>query len=150
MFERIPTEFGADVVEEVDEQSVSPERLERSKRHAHPRQENDRGLTMESTVETHAADRRSSKRQKRLQGGRIVFNNKHSVISCNITDLSESGARLEVGVPIDVPACFELLMVDGSALPSEVVWRKGNRIGVRFVGARKPAPPSERGRNRYD
>lgn len=52
-------------------------------------------------------ERRASSRQRRLHGGKIVFNNNTSSIDCVVRDLSPTGARLEVASPIGIPDWFE-------------------------------------------
>ena len=44
-----------------------------------------------------------------LRAGKIVFNNKSSVIDCMVRNLSPTGACLLVSNVIGVPSTFELL-----------------------------------------
>ena len=51
--------------------------------------------------------------------------------------MSASGARLSVTGSVSAPDTFELVVeVDAIEVPCEVVWRRGQEIGVRFT-----APP---------
>ena len=53
-------------------------------------------------------DRRNSTRKRSLLNGRIVFNNRRSVIECTIRDISETGAKILFSHPTPIPAEFEL------------------------------------------
>jgi hypothetical protein len=79
-------------------------------------------------------NRRASSRQRRLHGGKIVFNNNSSVIYCVVRDLSPKGARLSVFSPIGIPDWFDLRIDrNGACYPSKVAWRSADQIGVVFL-----------------
>jgi hypothetical protein len=85
-------------------------------------------------TESMGDERRASSRQRRLHGGKIVFNNNTSSIDCVVRDLSPTGARLEVASPIGIPDWFDLrINRNGVCYPSKVVWRSANQIGVMFL-----------------
>jgi hypothetical protein len=48
-----------------------------------------------------------------------------------VRNISATGAALDVGSPLGIPAQFTLV-TDGNHLPCRVVWRKEKRIGVTF------------------
>jgi hypothetical protein len=78
-------------------------------------------------------DRRGSRRQRVLKKALILFNDGRSSVGCQILDLSGVGAKL---LPIDVFSCpseFVLKPQSGEHYHCEVVWRRGERIGVRFL-----------------
>lgn len=76
---------------------------------------------------------RSSTRRKQLKGCIIAFNNRHSTLPASVRDISASGARIEAHAA-DVPDTFELIVeLDGLEADCEVMWRKVNLVGVRFV-----------------
>jgi PilZ domain len=54
---------------------------------------------------------------------------------CWILDISDSGARLNIGTQRDVPDFFVLRVTSTDAVrrPCKLVWRKGSEVGVRFV-----------------
>jgi hypothetical protein len=57
---------------------------------------------------------------------------------CVVADISETGARLDVEEPEDVPECFTLFL-GGHGQPRHycrVVWRSDEQIGVQFETAR--------------
>jgi hypothetical protein len=70
-------------------------------------------------------------RLRTLKSGKIVFNQKSSVLDCTIRNLSRSGACLQVADPKGVPQSFDLL-VEGVSRTCQISWRSGTRIGVIF------------------
>jgi hypothetical protein len=79
-------------------------------------------------------ERRTTQRQRRLHGGKIIFNDNSSVISCVVRDLSKTGARLGVASPVGIPEWFDLRIDrNGASYPAKVAWRSGDQIGVMFV-----------------
>jgi hypothetical protein len=54
---------------------------------------------------------------------------------CVVSDISETGARLELENPSDLPDSFTLLLTGRTALyrVCHAVWRNDNHIGVHFV-----------------
>ena len=78
------------------------------------------------------AQRRQSPRRKVIKGALIVFQQGHCSMRCRILDLSDTGALL---APMDVLLCpreFVLKPDVGEPRNCEVMWRKSDRIGVRF------------------
>jgi len=78
-------------------------------------------------------ERRHSQRARTLRAGKIVFNNKNSVIDCMVRNLSRNGACLLVSSVIGVPSTFDLL-VEGECVSRrcKMVWNNQNRVGVEF------------------
>ena len=70
-------------------------------------------------------------RLRTLKSGKIVFNQKSSVLDCTIRNLSRSGACLQVVDPTGAPQNFDLL-VGGVSRACQISWRSGTRIGVIF------------------
>lgn len=78
-------------------------------------------------------DRRCGSRRGVLKNALVVFNNGHCTMSCRILDVTDTGAKL---MPADVLTCpgeFVLKPQIGEARHCEVVWRRGQKMGVRFV-----------------
>jgi hypothetical protein len=75
-------------------------------------------------------DRRGSSRKKIMKRGRTLWSNGDSS-ECIVYSLSDTGARLDTHSP--VPNVFDLV-VDGDPWRRScvVIWRKENRIGVKF------------------
>ena len=83
-----------------------------------------------------ANENRDSSRKRLLKGGYIAFSARHATLPCVVRDISESGARLQVGQVSSVPDTFELIVeLDGLEVPCVVVWRKANEIGVTFTAS---------------
>lgn len=79
-------------------------------------------------------ERRVAHRQRVLKRACIIKAIGQNEISCTIRNQNEGGAELRVGVDDHVPASFLLyIQADGVAYRTEIRWRKGERIGVRFI-----------------
>lgn len=78
-------------------------------------------------------DKRDETRMRRLKEGRIVFNNKKSVMSCIVRDASNTGARVTVGEPYLVPHEFELLVQGGEPRHARKIWIRQNEMGLQFT-----------------
>lgn len=86
-------------------------------------------------------EKRQERRARVLREAKIVFNSGASLIDCFIRDEHEEGARLRVPAPTVLPDSFQLLWVaDEIIREAETAWRRGDDLGVRFVGPPKPAP----------
>src|SRR6185437_4286255 len=65
--------------------------------------------------------------------GKIIFNNKRSVIDCLIRDLSDSGACLQINSAIGIPEQFELQIYGTRNLRScRMAWVTDTRLGIEF------------------
>jgi PAS domain-containing protein len=89
-------------------------------------------------------ERRSKQRGRPLKGGKILFHQGRSAIECAVHNLSEGGACVEVISPIGIPSSFDLLL-DGEIITHRCTrrWTAGNRIGVSFDAASRPAAPPD-------
>jgi hypothetical protein len=78
-------------------------------------------------------DRRSSKRRRTVLRGRVVFNNRSSVLDCTVRDLSDTGAQLTLADVSALPHDFEL-EIPGKSLQvqARLMWSRGRNHGVRF------------------
>jgi len=76
---------------------------------------------------------RAEFRRRTLKGGKIIFNNRQSVLDCTIRDLSKVGCRLIVASQIDMPEDFELhFLGSDEKFQCHVIWRKQQEAGVKF------------------
>jgi hypothetical protein len=79
------------------------------------------------------SEQRKYPRQRTLKEGRIVFNQRGSVLTCTVRNLSSTGACLDVPSSVGVPENFELVIEsDGIQQSCHVTWRSERRIGVHF------------------
>jgi len=81
-------------------------------------------------------ERRREARHRTLRGGKIVFNDRRSVVDCLVRNLSAGGACLQVNTSFGLPATFELL-IDGNdgGIAADMVWATQTRVGAVFRGA---------------
>ncbi len=77
--------------------------------------------------------RRRAHRQKALMGGRIVFDDMMTTYTCKIRDLSETGARITLSMPVHMPDTFALRFNDGRMRQCALRRRQGLEIGVAFI-----------------
>jgi len=78
-------------------------------------------------------DRRHGHRRRVLKSALIVFNHGHCTLGCQILDVSDTGALVMPGDIFLCPREFVLKPGIGSSRDCEVVWRKMNKVGVRFI-----------------
>lgn len=75
---------------------------------------------------------RIATRRNLLKGGAISFG--RDKITCAVRNISKTGARLEITRSIDLPDAFTLVIeMEHAERKCEVVWRKQNIVGVRFL-----------------
>ncbi|HEY7247173.1 MAG TPA: PilZ domain-containing protein [Xanthobacteraceae bacterium] len=78
-------------------------------------------------------ERRHNHRLRTLRAGKILFNNKSSVIDCTVRNLSRQGACLIVTSVVGVPPAFDLLIEgEPTTRPCNMVWHAPNKIGIEF------------------
>ncbi len=79
------------------------------------------------------AERRPARRKQALLTAIITYNDGAFSFTCTIRDLSETGARLDVGKTAQFPSDFFLINIrDRTAYDARVVWNHGAKIGVSF------------------
>lgn len=62
-----------------------------------------------------------------------IFPGTDSTMQCNVIDVSDKGARLNLGEVDILPSCFRLFLPVSRAIREcEEVWRNGREIGVVF------------------
>jgi hypothetical protein len=77
------------------------------------------------------SDRRRAPRRKIFKSARVYVENGCST-ECIVRNLSDTGAQLEISGL--VPGTFDLVIANQLACTCSVVWRRGNRVGIRFQG----------------
>lgn len=79
------------------------------------------------------SQRRTAPRKRTLKKGRIVFNNRRSVIDCTVRNLSVGGALLLVDSLIGIPDSFDLTVdSDSTTFAASVMWKREGQVGVKF------------------
>ena len=79
------------------------------------------------------ANRRRVPRRRSFLGAQIIFRNGNCSMTCLIADVSETGALIR---PLDMVLCPNKFVLRPRFDPPrecEVVWRKGELLGVRFI-----------------
>jgi hypothetical protein len=79
------------------------------------------------------SNQRRHPRQRTLKSAQIVFQSGRCTMACQILNTSDAGALL---MPADILICpneFMLKPLFGTPHNCEVVWRKGTKLGVRYV-----------------
>ena len=82
---------------------------------------------------TDVSDRRRGDRQRVLKSATIIFNRGHCALSCHILDISNTGAKVKPSDVLLCPGEFVLQPRVGSARACEVVWRRSDNVGVRYI-----------------
>ena len=77
------------------------------------------------------SEKRIAPRHRVLKAGTIEFGG--GAIDCTVRNLSDTGSALSVESPVGIPTEFSLIVIsDQVNRMCRVVWRKDNRIGIRF------------------
>jgi hypothetical protein len=80
-------------------------------------------------------ERRSTERFPATLRGWFAGGATGDLIACIVSDLSETGMRLVIPSPADVPLEFELKIPNAQAVAMvRLVWTDGAHYGVRFTG----------------
>ena len=81
-------------------------------------------------------DGRVALRRRVLKAGIAASNDRHLTVACTVRDVSATGARLRAESSVGIPDTFELIIeVDGLEADCQVIWRKANEVGVKFLAA---------------
>ena len=78
-------------------------------------------------------ERRRARRSRSLLGARIIYRNGNCSMGCLILDISDDGALLQPDDIFLCPETFELKPRTGLARKCERAWRRGTKVGVRFI-----------------
>src|SRR3989337_728351 len=90
-------------------------------------------------------DKRVASRQRVLKAAKIISIDNKTVIDCTVRNLSKTGAQLVIEKTVAVPDEFQFFLANGDTIRDAVVtWNRGDRIGVKFTGESRPAPPALR------
>jgi len=78
---------------------------------------------------------REPRRQLHKQPAWITVDNGMTKRECFVLDVSPSGAKIMTDTAIDVGDSFGLALVPAhpKRQPCEVVWRRGNTYGIKFL-----------------
>lgn len=76
---------------------------------------------------------RASQRMRRLKEARVIFNDKKSVLSCLVRDVSDTGFRIRIGEPYRVPDIFVLEVHGQPPRSARKVWIGQDELGAAFT-----------------
>ncbi len=80
--------------------------------------------------------KRQQVRRRRYQSAWITLDNGTANCKCQVEDISQGGAKITVDRTVGVGALFDIAFVPrAAARRCEVVWRRGNTLGIRFIGS---------------
>ncbi|MBJ3785716.1 GGDEF domain-containing protein [Devosia sediminis] len=92
-----------------------------------------RNLTMAWRGTTTATVAEKIDRRRVLKAGRLVFNDRKSVIDCTVRALWERGAEVQVASSADIPEAITLeLLSSGNAWDAAIVQRRPNSVELAF------------------
>ena len=86
-------------------------------------------------------EQRQDHRKGFLKRAQII--NGGSVIDCVVENLSATGAKLRLGIPMPLPEAFALRFLDGTSHAARRCWSRGTTVGITFE-AGGPAAEAER------
>ena len=90
-------------------------------------------------------DKRIAPRQKVLKAAKIISMDNKTVLDCTVRNLSDTGAQLVIEKNVSVPDEFQFFLANGDTVRDAVLaWHRGDRVGVKFKGESRPAPPAVR------
>ncbi len=76
-------------------------------------------------------ERRRAGRLRALLAGKLANDDATTSIDCVIRNISDTGAMIETTTPQLIPNRLHLVQIkEGVAWDVEVIWRRGNRIGL--------------------
>lgn len=76
-------------------------------------------------------ERRRAGRQRALLAGKLANEDATRTLDCIIRNISADGAMIETATPLMIPSQLHLVQIkEGVAWDAEVIWRRGNRIGL--------------------
>ena len=90
---------------------------------------------------------RISERRRALLAGKIVWDDGAFTADCTVKDISESGARIQLGNRESIPnQVYFIERKSGAVHEAKVVWRHSPLFGLRFVRQidRSDPPPELR------
>lgn len=93
---------------------------------------------------TNVETARTAQRTRTLLRARIDFNGGMSTLECAVRDLSETGARIELGDSVAMPGKFRLFIPKyQKSYDAETRWHRGNSVGIEFVNAPHQSAPKD-------
>ena len=90
-------------------------------------------------------EKRNSPRQRVLKAAKIITMDNTSVVDCTVRNMSDSGAQVIIEKSVKMPEEFQFFLANGDTVRDAVLaWHRGDRVGMKFKGQARPAPPAVR------
>lgn len=81
-----------------------------------------------------ADNRRRERRSRAFKSGKLIYGGFNAaVVDCLIIEMSDTGARVETSVMMNVPETLALRFSDGTERQVRRSWARGNEIGFEFL-----------------
>ncbi len=78
-------------------------------------------------------NRRNAPRLRTVLTGTVVFDDRKIAVSCNIRDISDTGARIAFGALVSIPDEFTLeIPSKRRRYNAQAMWRRGLEMGIVF------------------
>jgi len=79
--------------------------------------------------------KRQQLRRRRHQSAWITLDGATAKHQCHVEDVSLDGAKISVDARVEIGSHFNIAFVPRTAgRRCEVVWRRGNMLGIQFIG----------------
>lgn len=82
--------------------------------------------------ETAFSEKRFEHRRRVLKTGTILFNKGYASYGCQVRNLNDRGAMVEMGETTGIPHEFQFRMDGVNSVPASIVWRTSSRMGLKF------------------
>jgi hypothetical protein len=83
-------------------------------------------------------EKREVPRRKCFLRAFVYFEGRETAVDCVVRDISDIGARLQFGKPIDLSEFLDLhIPIKGQSFHAEKRWNDGDQMGVAFNAAAK-------------
>jgi hypothetical protein len=79
--------------------------------------------------------KRQQLRRRRHQSAWITLDGGPTKHECEVADVSDAGAKISLSGLVETGGQLSIAFVPrGAARRCEVVWRRGNMLGIKFIG----------------
>lgn len=103
-------------------------------------------------AEADESNKRWAKRKSSATPAKILFDGITTPFECTLRDVSSTGAQIEMtrtklnpeGSSQSLPHLFTLIMpLDRTAVECQSMWRRGSKVGAKFVGMVRQYAPAK-------
>jgi PilZ domain len=89
------------------------------------------------------AEPRAAPRERLFLAARLIYAKGAMSTPCTVTQLSVSGARINLGETVSLPETFEISIPQRDfSCRARLVWRDGGRAGIEFQAEAPPPEPT--------